>query len=306
MKYKILCTDGFASAGLDELKKNSALDVVFEKSLTHEELLQKIPAFAGLIVRSASKVGSDVIEAGKNLKIIVRAGVGLDNIDTATAAKRGIAVKNTPAGNTVSAAELTFGLILSLARKIPQAVRAMAEGKWEKKKFQGTELAGKTLGIIGLGRIGRELASRARAFDMKVAGFDPFITKDKLESLCVLYIPKEEIFKTADFISFHTPLTKETTDMVTLKEMRTMKKTTYLINCARGGIINEKDLATALKEGIIAGAALDVFTSEPYEEPIFAGLENFIATPHLGASTKEAQNAVAIEAAILVSGFLSK
>lgn len=306
MRYKILCTDGFANAGLDELKKNSELDVTFEKSLTHEELLQKIPAFNALIVRSASQVSKDVIEAGKNLKIIARAGVGTDNIDICAAAGRGITVINAPAGNTTSTAELTFGMILSLARKIPQAARAMAEGRWEKKKFQGVELAGKTLGIIGLGRIGCELARRAGAFDMKVVGFDPFITKDKLESLCVRHVPKEEIFRTADFITFHTPLTNETTNMVALPEMKTMKKTAYLVNCARGGIINEKDLAIALKEAIIAGAALDVFTTEPYEEPIFRALENCITTPHLGASTNEAQNAVAVEAAASVSKFFSE
>ncbi|PIR18067.1 MAG: hypothetical protein COV46_01780 [Deltaproteobacteria bacterium CG11_big_fil_rev_8_21_14_0_20_49_13] len=306
MKHKILCTDGFAEAGLTELKKSASLDVVFERSLSHEDLIKKVPSFDGLIVRSASTVSRDVIEAGKNLKIVVRAGVGTDNIDIGAATKHGVLVANAPAGNATSAAELTFAMILSLARWIPQAASSMAEGEWEKKKFQGVELAGKTVGIIGLGRIGRAVAKRAIAFNMNIVGFDPFISREQLESLGVEHLPKEDIFKKADFITFHTPLTDETKNMVTLDELKTMKKTAYLVNCARGGIINEHDLAVALKEGLIAGAALDVFTKEPYKEEIFRKLENCITTPHLGASTHDAQEAVAIEAALVVTKFFDE
>jgi D-3-phosphoglycerate dehydrogenase / 2-oxoglutarate reductase len=306
MTYKILCTDGFSKAGLDALAKHAHLEVTFRPQLKHEELLEAIGPFDGLIVRSASKVGRDVIERGKNLKIIARAGVGVDNIDVDAATERGILVVNAPAGNTISAAELSFAMLLSLARHIPQASHAMTEGRWEKKKYFGTEIAGKTLGVIGMGRIGREVARRARGFDMVVLGFDPYLAQHQFEELGVSKATVEEILRNADFITIHTPLTKETENLISAREFAMMKPTVCLINCARGGIINEKDLAAALREKRIAAAALDVYTKEPYEDPMFRDLENCICTPHLGASTAEAQDAVAIEAAASVAQYFTE
>ncbi len=305
MKFKILCTDGFSKSGRSFLESNSNFEIVYHEALTHQELLDKIEPFHALVVRSASKVGHDVIEKAKHLKIIVRAGVGIDNVDVKAATEHGISVANAPAGNSISTAELTFGMILSLARHIPQSSAAMSKGNWEKKKFKGTELAGKTLGIIGLGRVGREVAKMAQCFRMKVIGFDPYLSKEIMAELGIVPATLETLFKTSDFITVHTTLTKETENLISLNEMKTMKPTVRLINCARGGIINEADLAHALKEKMIAGAALDVFTSEPFEKPIFRELENCITTPHLGASTSEAQEAVAIEAANVVKGFLT-
>lgn len=305
MKYKILCTDGLSEVAIDKLKKLDLFEVVYEKSITHEDLLKKIPDFHGLIVRSASTVSKDIIEAGKNLKIVVRAGVGTDNIDANAASEKGISVSNTPDGNTRSTAELTFGMLLALSRHIPQAACLMSQGVWEKKKFSGTEVANKTLGLIGVGRVGREVAKRAIAFNIKVLGSDPFLTAEKFNEIGVKQSSLEDIYKNSDYISIHTPLTHETKNLITSRELSTMKKTVRIINCARGGIINEEDLAVALKNGTIAGAAIDVFTKEPYDKDIFRGLENIIMTPHLGASTKEAQDAVAIEAAEKIIQFFS-
>lgn len=304
MTYKILCTDGFASSGVETLRKNPNFEVMFEKSLSHEDLLAKIPAFDALIVRSASKVSADVIEAGKNLKIIARAGVGTDNIDVSAAQKRGIEVVNAPAGNAISTAELAFALMLSLSRHIVCAASLMRQGVWEKKKFMGSQLAYKTLGVIGMGRIGREIAKRARAFDMRVLGSDPYIDEKVFKEFGVTKCELNELCGEADYITIHTPLSKDTENLITMKELSNMKKTVRIINCARGGIVNEGDLAKALKEGVIAGAALDVFTKEPYDESIFNGMDNVVLTPHLGASTHEAQDAVAVEAAIAVQNFL--
>jgi len=306
MTYKILCTDGFSEAGLNELKISPLLEVTFEKALKHEELLEKISPFDGLVVRSASTVSRDVIERGKNLKIIARAGVGIDNINVEAATERGIFVVNAPAGNTISTAELTFTFLLSLARHVPQASASMHAGQWEKKKFMGNEVAGKTLGIIGMGRIGREVARRAKAFNMNVMVFDPYIREDQCGALGAKSASVEEICRNADFITVHTPLTKETENLIAWNHLTMMKKTAYIINCARGGIVNEEDLSRALKENVIAGAALDVFTKEPYDKPVFQGLENVILTPHLGASTKEAQDAVAVEAARAVANYFSE
>ncbi len=306
MRYRILCTDGFSEAGLERLRKDPNLDIEFRERLSHDELLGIIEGFDGLIVRSASDVSRDVIERGDDLKIIARAGVGTDNIDLAAATERGIMVVNAPAGNTVSTAELAFSMILSLARHIPQAARLMAEGKWEKKRFSGTEVSHKTLGIIGMGRIGREVARRARAFDMEVMALDPYLSDEQFKALGAVKSTLEEILRRADYITIHSPLTPETENMISAKEIAMMKPTAYIVNCARGGIINEADLANALKEGRIAGAALDVFTREPLEGDLFRGLDNCILTPHLGASTQEAQEAVAVEAANAVSQYFTE
>ncbi len=306
MTYKVLCTDGLSKLGVEELKKFSGVEADFRPKLTHEELLDAIPAFDALIVRSASKVGGDVIERGGKLKIIARAGVGVDNIDVKAATERGILVVNTPAGNTTATCELTFTMMLSLARHVPQAAKLMTEGVWEKKKFMGTQLSQKTLGIVGMGRIGKEVARRAKAFDMKVIAMDPFLDDAAFKSLGVEKANLERILKESDYITVHSPLTAETRDMISAKQIALMKPTAYLVNCARGGIINERDLADALKENKIAGAAIDVYTKEPFEDPIFRGLDNIILTPHLGASTREAQDAVAVEAAQAVAQYLTK
>ncbi|MFH0800517.1 MAG: phosphoglycerate dehydrogenase [Pseudomonadota bacterium] len=306
MAHKILCTDGFAQAGIDELKGFPSVEAVNEKSLSHEELLAKIPSFDGLIVRSASKVGRDVIESGARLKIVARAGVGVDNIDLGAATEKGIFVVNTPAGNTTSTAELAFAMLLALSRHVPQAARLMLEGVWEKKKFMGTEVAGKTLGIVGLGRIGREVAKRAMAFGMKVIACDPLLPEERFESFGVARVAIDELCKNSDYITIHAQLTSDTENLIGKREFCQMKKTARIINCARGGIVNEDDLAEALRAGTIAGAALDVFTEEPFTRPVFKGLDNIILTPHLGASTREAQDAVAIEAARAVGQFFSE
>lgn len=306
MKFRILCTDGFSKAGIEELKRCPLLDVELIDKLAHEELLSCIADYDALIVRSASHVSRDVIERGARLKVVARAGVGTDNIDLEAATERGILVVNAPAGNSTSTAELAFAMIIALARHIPQAARAMSEGRWEKKKFQGSELAYKTLGIVGLGRIGRVLARRAQAFDMKVMGYDPYLSAEKFASLGVVKSSLEDIYRHADYISVHTPLTAETTNMIGASQFAMMKPTVRLINCARGGIIDEEALAQALKEGRIGGAALDVFTEEPFTREIFKGLDNVILTPHLGASTAEAQEAVAREAANAVVQFFTE
>ncbi len=306
MRYKVLCTDGFGKAGLEELERSALIEVVFEKSLTHEELVAKIAPYDGLIVRSASEVSRDVIEAGANLKVVARAGVGTDNIDLDAATEKGIFVVNAPAGNTTSTAELTFAMILALSRHIPQAAHAMTEGRWEKKKFMGAELAGKILGVIGFGRIGREVARRARSFQMNVMAFDPYLNDAQFGTSGADPARLEDIYRNADYITVHTPLTDETRNLIAGRELSMMKRTAYIVNCARGGIVNEEDLAAALKNGTIAGAALDVFTEEPFKRPVFQNLENVILTPHLGASTREAQDAVAVEAALAVVGFFSE
>lgn len=306
MTYRVLCTDGFSQTGIDDLNASPHIDTDFHDKLSHEELIKRIPDYDGLVVRSASEVTRDVIEAGARLKVIARAGVGTDNIDLKAATEKGILVVNAPAGNSISTAELAFAMIISLARHIPQAAKSMGEGKWEKKKFKGNELAYKTLGIIGLGRIGRELAARARAFKMNIIGYDPYLSDEHMESLSIANSSLDEILTKSDFISVHTPLTDETENLISKKEFAQMKPTACIVNCARGGIINESDLAGALHNGTIAGAALDVFSKEPYGSDLFSGLDNVILTPHLGASTSEAQEAVAREAAAAVVQFFNE
>ena len=294
--YNILAADGIAGEGIEILKKNFNVEV--RDKLSAEELLEIIPNFDALIVRSASKVTAEVLDKAKNLKIIGRAGVGVDNIDVNAATERGIIVINSPDGNTIAATEHTFAMMLAVSRNIPQANKTMHEGGWDRKKFVGVELHNKILGVIGLGRIGAGVAKRAQSFEMKVIAYDPFVSAERAESLGVKIVELDELFKTADFITVHMPLTKKTENMISLAQMKLMKPTTRLINCARGGIINENDLATALQEKIISGAAIDVFTSEPLDENSpFRNLPNIILTPHLGASTVEAQIGVSVDVA---------
>ena len=294
--FNILAVDGIANEGIDLLRKTFGVEV--RDKISHEELLEIIPKFDALIVRSASKVSFDVLERAANLKIIGRAGVGVDNIDVQAATERGIIVINSPDGNTIAATEHTFAMMLAVSRNIPRANQVMHTGGWDRKKFIGVELRNKTLGIIGLGKIGAGVAKRAQSFDMNVVAHDPFVSAERAKSLGVTLLELDELFRRADFITVHMPLTNKTRDMISLAQMKTMKPTVRLINCARGGIINEQDLATALTEKIIAGAAIDVFENEPLaEDSPLRTLPNIILTPHLGASTVEAQIGVSVDVA---------
>jgi len=282
---KILVTDEVAKEAMDLLGEKH--EVVF-KELRGEELAKEIGEYDALMVRSGTKVTSDIIERADKLKVIGRAGIGVDNIDVEAASRRGIYVVNSPGGSTRSVAELTLGHMLSLARHIPRADRSMREGKWEKKKLKGIELQGKTLGVIGFGRIGREVCKLALALGMKCMAYDAFLTDEQIKEKNVIPASIEEILKNADFVSIHTPLTEETRHMISFQQFEMMKNTAYIINCARGGIIDEDALYDALKNGRIAGAALDVYEEEPYTGKL-TELENVVFTPHLGASTREGQ-----------------
>lgn len=294
--YNILAVDGIAGEGIELLKNNFNVEV--HDKISADELLEIIPKFDALIVRSASKVTAEVLDRAANLKIIGRAGVGVDNIDVKAATERGIIVINSPDGNTIAATEHTFAMMLAVSRNIPQANKVMHEGGWDRKKFVGVQLHNKILGVVGLGRIGAGVAKRAQSFEMNVIAYDPFVSAERAESLGVKLVELDELCKTADFITVHMPLTKKTENMISLAQMKTMKNSVRLINCARGGIINENDLVTALQEKIIAGAAIDVFTSEPLnnDSPL-RNLQNIILTPHLGASTIEAQIGVSVDVA---------
>lgn len=294
---KILVCDPISEKGVEALKglKGSTVDVKLK--LPKEEIIRIIPEYNAVVVRSETKITADIIEAGKNLKVIGRAGVGIDNVDVESATKRGIIVMNTPAGNTISAAEHTVSLILALSRNIPQASASMKANKWERSKFMGVELYGKTLGVVGLGKIGLEVVNRMKSFGMKIIAYDPFISEDKAKELEVELKMLNELIKNSDYMTFHTPLTKETKHMIAKKQFDMMKKGVRIVNVARGGIIDESALYDAVVEGKVAGAALDVFEVEPPKDSKLTELDNVVMTPHLGASTKEAQENVAIEIA---------
>lgn len=301
---KVLVSDNISQKGIEILKK-AGLEVDVKTGLKSEELKEIIGEYDALIIRSATKVTADIIDAAHRLKVIGRAGTGVDNVDRVAATKKGIVVMNTPGGNTITTAEHTIALLFSLARKIPQAVASMKEGKWEKKKFMGIELYNKTLGIIGLGRIGSEVAKRMQCMGMNVLAHDPFLSDERAEELGIIKTDLERIFKESDFITIHTPLTSETKYLINKNTIAKMKKGVYIINCARGGIVNEKDLYEAIQSGRVAGAALDVYETEPPEQdnPLIKD-ERIICTPHLGASTLEAQENVAVAIAEQVIDFL--
>ncbi len=283
---KVLVTDGIEKEALVKLQSSHQVDAI---EMSPEDLLKNIEKYDALIVRGKTKVTAQVIEKGKNLKVVGRAGVGVDNVDIAAATKRKIAVVNAPTGSTVSVAELAIGHMLSLARKLPTADKSIKSGKWEKKAFMGTELSGKTLGLLGSGRIGTEVAKRAQAFGMKTIAFDPYLPPAIAKQNKIDLVNKGSLFAESDFLSVHTALTPETKGMVGSQEFASMKKTAFLINCARGEVVQEKALAEALKSGKIAGAALDVFENEPPTGSPLLELENVFMTPHIGASTHEAQ-----------------
>jgi D-3-phosphoglycerate dehydrogenase len=291
---KVLISDPLSKKGLDILGKAEKLKVDIKTGLSPEELKKVIPEYDAIIIRSETKLKKEIIEVADRLKVIGRAGIGLDNVDLPAATKKGIVVMNTPQENAIAAAEHTVAMMLAISRKIPQATASMRAGKWEKKKFMGVELYNKTLGVIGIGVIGTIVVDRARALKMKVIAYDPYISKEAAEKKGVDLVSFDELLSRSDFITVHTPLTDETRDLINQDTMGKMKKGVILINCARGGIINEKDLYDAIKEGKVAGAALDVFEKEPATGNPLLELEQVISTPHLGASTGEAQENVAL------------
>ena len=276
-------------------EKELNLNIVVDTGNSQEELIQKIADVDVLLVRSATKVTREVIEAATKLKLIGRAGVGVDNIDLTAATERGIIVVNAPDGNTNSAAEHSIAMMTSLARHIPQAYNALKNGVWDRKSYVGVELKNKTLGVIGFGRIGTEVAHRAKGQRMNVMAYDPFLTEERAKELGVTKATVEEICQQADFITVHTPLLPETENLINKEKFDMMKPDVRIINCARGGIINEDDLYDAIVEGKVAGAALDVFVEEPATDHKLLTLPQVIATPHLGASTVEAQESVAVD-----------
>ncbi len=294
---KVLVSDLLSQRGLDVLIKSGDFKVDVALELTHEELLERIADYDALLIRSETRVTADVIAEAKRLKVIGRAGVGVDNIDVEAATQNGILVVNTPTGNTIAAAEHTVALLLALARNLVPAGISLKNRTWQRNDFIGVELYGKVFGTVGLGRIGREVTKRAHAFGMQLIAFDPYISANAANKMGVRLVDRETLFRESDYISVHTHLNAETYHSIGETEFQLMKPTGRLINCARGGIIDEKALYHALKDGQIAGAALDVFEDEPAIDSPLLELDNFLALPHLGASTTEAQEHVAIEVA---------
>ena len=303
-QIKVLIADHLSEDGIALLKNEPGLSVDVKTGLSPKDLAQIIGPYEGLVVRSSTKVTAEVIEKADHLKVIGRAGVGLDNVDAEAATKRGIIVMNVPAGNTISTAEHTMSMILALARRIPQADAHLRAGLWERSKFVGTELFGKTLGIVGLGKIGTEVAKRAQSFGMRVIAYDPFLSTERAQQLEVQLSDLKTVYAEADFITVHTPLTAETKHLIGAKEIAQMKNGVRLINCARGGIIDEQALHDAIVAGRVAGAAIDVFENEPPNNHPLLKLDQVVVTPHLGASTQEAQLNVAIEVAKQVADAL--
>ena len=300
---KVLVSDSLSPRGI-EILKTAGLDVDVQTGMSPEELKASIGGYHGLIIRSATKVTSEILERATNLKVIGRAGSGLDNVDRVSATKRGIVVMNTPGGNTITTAEHTIALMFALARQIPQAMASMKAGEWEKKRFMGVELYNKTIGIIGIGNIGKQVAKRALALEMNVIGYDPYLSDENANEMGIEKVELPALFSRSDFITIHTPITTDTRNLINQKTMQGMKKGVRIINCARGGIINENDLYAALKSGMVAGAALDVFEKEPPGDNPLLTLDNVICTPHLGAATQEAQENVAIAVAEQVADYL--
>ena len=300
---KVLVSDNISSKGVEILKK-AGLEVDVKTGMKPDELKACIGKYSGLIIRSATKVTADIIEAASNLKVIGRAGSGLDNVDKAAASKKGIVVMNTPGGNTVTTAEHTIAMLFSVARMIPQATASMKAGKWEKKKFMGVELFNKTLGIVGLGAIGTQVATKARGLEMNIIAYDPFFSAEKAKETGIRKVSLAELFTESDFITIHCPMTAETRNLINAQTISTMQNGVRILNCARGGIVNEQDLVDALKSGKVAGAALDVFEKEPPTDNPLLTMETLICTPHLGASTEEAQENVALAVAEQIADYL--
>ncbi len=303
----VLICDPISPKGIALFKERPEFKVtVLEKRLKEEELIPLLADVEAMVVRSETKVTRKVMEAAPKLKVVGRAGVGVDNVDVEAATARGVVVMNTPAGNTITTAELTFAMLMAVARKVPQAHATMTAGKWDRKAFQGTELCGKTLGVLGMGRIGSEVAKRAIAFGLRVLAYDPFLTEARAKALGVELVQDTDgIYAEADFITVHMPVTDQTKGMLNASAFAKMKPGVRIVNCARGEIIAENDLVVALESGKVAGAALDVFCVEPLPaDHAFRKLQQVILTPHLGASTEEAQEKCGIEVAEVIAGYL--
>ncbi|MDJ0935526.1 MAG: phosphoglycerate dehydrogenase, partial [Kiloniellales bacterium] len=301
---KVLIADKMSSLAAELLRKRG-LDVDVAVGLAPEALIDRLGDCDGLVVRSTTKATSEVIAAADSLKVIGRAGIGIDNIDLPAATRRGIVVMNTPDGNSVTTAEHTIAMIMALARQLPAADRSTRTGKWEKSRFMGVELAGKTLGLVGCGNIGSIVADRAFGLKMRVVTYDPFLSPDRALKLGVEKVDLDALLARADFVSLHVPLTDQTRGVIDADALAKTKRGVRIINCARGGLVVEEDLEAAIQSGHVAGAALDVFSEEPARDNPLFGLEQVIATPHLGASTSEAQEKVAVQVAEQIADFLT-
>jgi len=303
---RVVVLDNLSQDGLDLLKSSGVIDFEVHTGLKGDELRQTLLEYDGAICRSGVKLTADVLEGNSRLKVIVRAGAGTDNIDKQMATRQGMVVMNTPGGNSVSTAELALTLMLALSRNVHPAYQSLIEGRWDRKQYMGTQLSGKTVGVIGLGRVGQAVAERARALGMRVIGFDPFLPAQRAAELGITGCSSvQELLPEIDYLTVHTPLTDETRDLIGSEEIKLMKKGARLVNCARGGIYNTEALAEGLKSGHLAGVAIDVYESEPCTENPLFGMPNVVCTPHLGASTKEAQTGVAVEAARLLIDFFT-
>jgi D-3-phosphoglycerate dehydrogenase len=305
-RLRVLVTDHLAQRGVDLVRETPGFEVEIQNDGTPATIVERCRTADALIVRSATRVTADLLAASPRLKVVGRAGIGVDNVDLEAATARGVVVMNTPGGNAISAAEHTLSMLLSLVKNIPQATASMKEGKWEKGRFVSTELAAKTLGIIGLGRIGSEVAKRAKGFNLRILIFDPYVSAERAQAMGVELVDLPELYRQADFITIHTPRTDETSNLICAATIAQMKDGVRIVNCARGGIVNEADLYEALRSGKVAGAALDVFAREPITDSQLFTLPNFISTPHLGAASEEAQEAVAVEIAQQVIDYLQK
>ncbi len=305
---RVLITDNLSAAGLKLLQQTPGIEVDVRSGLSPAEVREALRQADGIIIRSGTTLTPEILEGQERLKVIVRAGVGVDNIDLPSATRAGIIVMNTPAGNTTSTAEHTVAMLMALSRNIGPASQGMREGRWDRKKYTGTQLAGKTIGVIGLGRIGQTVASRCRALQMTVLGYDPFLSEERAaEHGIELFRDVDELIGRCDFLTVHTPLTDETRGLLNADRLKRCKPGVRIINCARGGIVDETDLADAIESGHVAGAALDVFTSEPPATDCrLTKLPQVLCTPHLGASTDEAQEQVALEAAEIITAFLTR
>src|SRR2546422_5967561 len=291
-QFKVLLLDGIDPAGVEVIQRTASITPVVHDKISREKLLEIIGEMDGVVVRSGTNIDREFIKKGQQLKVIGRAGVGVDNVDVDSATEHGVLVMNSPGGSTTTTAEHTIAMLFALARNIPQAYKTLKNRQWEKTKFKGVELAGKTLGVVGLGRIGSEVARKCQAIGMNVIAYDPYINPDALLSSGLELVSVERVFAEADFITVHVPLTDTTRNLINKKAIAEMKTGVRILNYARGGIVDEADLYEALRSGKAAGAAFDVFETEPNTQSPLLQLENFIATPHLGASTVEAQRKV--------------
>ncbi len=304
-KMKVFIADSIAKEGIEEFGKFDRIELVVKTGLPPDQLATAIGDSVGLVVRSATKATREIIAGGPKLRVIGRAGAGVDNIDVPAATEKGILVLNTPGGNAEGAGELALALMFALARQISQADASMKAGKWDKKSFSGIELFGKTLGLIGIGFVGSVVAARAVGMGMKVVAYDPYAGKEKAASLGISLVSLEDVLRSSDFISIHAPKNEETKNLIDSKRIAMMKKGVYLINCARGGIVVERDLIAALDEGKVKGAGIDVYEKEPPDDWSLAKHPKVIATPHLGATTAEAQVNVSVMIARQMGNFLT-